>query len=166
MVEKNKKKYMPSLSNQIFIVWKQVISNDINFWFQACEDALHDYDISLQIETEENTKSTQSILDMQTKEAQTTKTFFKDKAILKKEVMQSKGTQYVRKAYEDANVQCTNDISPTKDASVMKGTLDDSVKSENDLDSSYRISDDSETDENDEPRTMTIKSLYTGYVVY
>ena len=92
MVEKNKKKYMPSLSNQIFIVWKQVISNDINCWFQACEDALHDYDISLQIEIEGNTKSTQRVLDMETKETQTPKTFFKDKTVLKKEVMQSKGT--------------------------------------------------------------------------
>ena len=48
----------------------------------------------------------------------------------------------------------------------MEETLDDSVISENDLDSSYRISDDSESDENDEPRTTTIKSHYTGYVVY
>ena len=86
---------MRSLSNQIFIVQKQVISNDINCWFQACEEALHDYDISLQTEIEENTKSTQCILDMQTKGTQTPKTFCKDKAVLKKEVMQSKGTQYV-----------------------------------------------------------------------
>ena len=35
---------------------------------------------------------------------QTPKTFFKDKAVLKKEVMQSKETQYVQKAYKDANV--------------------------------------------------------------
>ena len=90
--------------NQIFIVWKRVISNDINCWFQACEDALHDFDTSLQTEIEENTKSTQCILDMQTKETQTPKTFFKDKAVLKKEVMQSKETQYVQKAYKDANV--------------------------------------------------------------
>ena len=89
---KNKKKYMPSLSNQIFVVWQQVISNDINCWFQACEDALHDYDILLQIEIEGNTKSTQRVLDMETKETQTPKTFFKDKTVLKKEVMQSKGT--------------------------------------------------------------------------
>ena len=89
---KNKKKYMPSLSNQIFVVWQQVISNDINCWFQACEDALHDYDISLQIEIKGNTKSTQRVLDMETKETQTPKTFFKDKTVLKKEVMQSKGT--------------------------------------------------------------------------
>ena len=41
---------------------------------------------------------------MQTKETQTPKTFFKDKAVLKKEVMQSKETQYVQKAYKDANV--------------------------------------------------------------
>ena len=148
---------MPSLSNQIFIVWKQVISNDINCWFQACEDALYDYDISLQIEIEENTKSTQCILGMQTKETQTSKTFFKDKTVLKKEVMQSKGTQYVQKAYKDANVQCNIDSSPSKDASIMEETWEDSVISENDLGSSYRISDDSESDENDEPRTTTIK---------
>ena len=48
----------------------------------------------------------------------------------------------------------------------MEETLDDSAISENDLDSSYRISGDSESDENDEPRTTTIKSHYTGYVVY
>ena len=48
----------------------------------------------------------------------------------------------------------------------MEEALDDSVISENDLDSSYRITADSESDENDEPRTMTIKSHYTGYVVY
>ena len=100
MVEKNKKNNMLSLSNQIFIVWKQVISNDINCWFQACEDALHDYDILLQIEIEENTKSTQCILDMQTKETQTPKTFSKNKAVFKKEVMQSKGTQYAQKSIE------------------------------------------------------------------
>ena len=35
-----------------------------------------------------------------------------------------------------------------------------------DLDRSYRISDDCESDENDEPRTMTIKSHYTRYVIY
>ena len=64
-------------------VWKQVISNDSNCWFQACEDALHDYDISLQTRLEETTKSTQCILDMQTKETQTLKTFFKDKALVK-----------------------------------------------------------------------------------
>ena len=97
---------------------------------------------------------------MQTKETQTPKTFFKDKAVLKKEVMQRKGTQYVQKAYKDANVQCNIDSSPSKDASIMEETLDDSVISENDLDSSYRISDDSESDENDEPRTTTIKSHY------
>ena len=74
--------------------------------------------------------------------------------------MQSKGTQYVQKAYEDTNVQCNIDSSPNKDASIMEETLDDSVISENDLDSSYRISDDSESDENDEPRTTTIKSHY------
>ena len=44
------------------------------------------------IEIEENTKSTQCILHMQSKETQTPKTFFKGKAVLKKEVMQSKGT--------------------------------------------------------------------------
>ena len=100
---------------------------------------------------------------MQTKETQTPKAFFKDKAVLKKEVMQSKGTQYVQKAYKDANVQYNIDSSPSKDASVMEETLDDSVISENDIDSSYRIS---ESDENHEPRTTTIKSHYTGYVVY
>ena len=121
------KKYMPSLSNQIFIVWKQVISNDINCWFQACEDALHDYDISLPIEIEENTKSTQCILDLQTKETQTPKTFFKYKAVLKKEVIQGKGTQYVQKAYKDANVQCNIDSSLRKVASIMEKTLDVSV---------------------------------------
>ena len=41
---------------------------------------------------------------MQTKETRTSKTFFKDKAVSKKEVMQSKGTQYVQKACKDANV--------------------------------------------------------------
>ena len=75
--------------------------------------------------------------------------------------MQSKGTQYIQKAYEDTNVQCNTGSSPNKDASIMEETLDDSVISENDLDSSYRISDDSESDENDEPRTTTIKSHYT-----
>ena len=60
---------------------------------------------------------------------------------------------------------CNIDSSPSKDASIMEKTLDDSVILENDLDSSYRISDDSKIDENDEPRTMTIKSHYTGYVV-
>ena len=124
---------MPCLSNQIFTVWKQVISNDINCWFQACEDALHDYDILLPIEIEENTKSTQCILDLQTKETQTPKTFFKYKAVLKKEVIQGKGTQYVQKAYKDANVQCNIVSSPRKDAaSRMKETSDDNVISEND----------------------------------
>ena len=47
----------------------------------GCEDALHNYDFSLQIEIEENTKSTQCILDMQTKERLTPKTFFKDKSV-------------------------------------------------------------------------------------
>ena len=103
---------------------------------------------------------------MQIKETETSKTSFKDKAVLKKEVMQSKGMRYVQKAYKDANVQYNFDSSPSKDASIMEETLDDSVISENDLDSSYRISDDSESDENDEPRTMTIKSHYTGHVVY
>ena len=98
---------------------------------------------------------------MQTKETQTPKAFFKDKAVLKKEVMQRKGTQYVQKAYKNENVQCNIDSSPSKEASMMEETLDDSVISENDLDSSYRISDDSESDENDEPRTTTIKSHYT-----
>ena len=64
---------------------------------------------------------------MQTKETQTPKTFFKDKAVLKKEVMQSKRTQYVQKAYKDANVQCNIVSSPSKDASMMEETLDDSV---------------------------------------
>ena len=108
---------MPSFSNQIFIVWKQVIWNDINCWFHACEDALHDYDISSQIEIEENTKPTQCILDMQT---ETAKTFFKDKAVLKKEVIQSNGAQYEKKAYKDANVQCNIDSSKSKDASIME----------------------------------------------
>ena len=103
---------------------------------------------------------------MQTKETQTSKTFFKDKAILKKEVMQSRGRQYVQKAYKDANVQCNIDSSPSKDASIMEETLDDSLISEHDLDNSYRISDNSGSDENDEPRTKTIKSHYIGYVVY
>ena len=48
----------------------------------------------------------------------------------------------------------------------MEETLDDGVISENDLDSSYRISDDSESDQNDEPRITTIKSHHTGYVVH
>ena len=103
---------------------------------------------------------------MQTKETQTPKTFFKDKAVLKKEVMQSKGTQYVQKAYKDANVQCNIDSSPSKDVSIMDETLDDSVISKYDLDTSYSISDDKESDENDEPRNTTIKSRYTGYVEY
>ena len=98
---------------------------------------------------------------MQTKETQTPTTFFKDKAVLKKEVMQSKETRYVQKAYKDANVQCNIDSNPIKHASIMEEALDDSVISEKDLDSSYRISDDSESDENDEPRTTTIKSHYT-----
>ena len=80
--------------------------------------------------------------------------------------MQSKGTQYVQKAYEDTNVQCNTGSSPNKDASIMEETLDDSVISENDLDSSYRIGDGSKTDENDESRSATIKSHYTGYAVY
>ena len=103
---------------------------------------------------------------MQTKETQTSKTFFKDKAILKKEVMQSKGTQYVQKAYKDANVQCDIASSPSKDASIMEETLDGSIISGNNLDSSYRISHNSESDANDESRIMTLKSHYTGYVVY
>ena len=103
---------------------------------------------------------------MQTKETQTPKTFFKDKAVFKKEVMQSKWTQYVQKAYKDANVQYNIDSRPSEDASIMEETLDDSVISENGLGSSYRISDGSESDENDEPRTATIKSYYTRYVVY
>ena len=48
----------------------------------------------------------------------------------------------------------------------MDETLDDSVISKYDLDTSYSISDDKESDENDEPRTTTIKSRYTGYVEY
>ena len=80
--------------------------------------------------------------------------------------MQSKETQYLQKAYEDTNVQCNIDTSPNKDASIMEETSDDSVISENDSDSSYRISDDGESDENDEPRTTKIKSHYTGYIVY
>ena len=48
----------------------------------------------------------------------------------------------------------------------MEETLDDMVISENDSDKSYRISDDRKSDENDEPKTTTIKSHYTGYVVY
>ena len=39
-----------------------------------------------------------SVLDVQTKETQAPKTFFKDKAVLKKEVMQGNGTQYVQKS--------------------------------------------------------------------
>ena len=53
------------------------------------------------------------------------KTFCKDKAVLKKEVMRSKGTQYVQKAFKDANVQCNVDSSPSKDASITDETLDD-----------------------------------------
>ena len=98
---------------------------------------------------------------MQTKETQTPKTFFKDKAVLKKEVMQSKETRYAQKAYKDANVQCNIGSNPIKHASIMEEALDDSVILEKDLDSSYRISDDSESDENDEPRTTTIKSHHT-----
>ena len=64
--------------------------------------------------------------------------------------MQSKGTQYIQKAYKDANVRYNFDSSPRKDASIMEETLDDSVISENDLDRSYRISDNSESDENDQ----------------
>ena len=56
---------------------------------------------------------------MQTKETPTLKTFLKDKVVLKKEVIQSKGTQ------------------------------------------SVQIGDDSESDENDEPKTTTIKSHLT-----
>ena len=56
---------------------------------------------------------------MQTKETPTLKTFLKDKVVLKKEVIQSKGTQYVQ------------------------------------------IGDDSKSDENDEPKTTTIKSHLT-----
>ena len=41
---------------------------------------------------------------MQTKETQTPKTFFKDKAVLKKEVMQSNGMQYVQKACKDVKM--------------------------------------------------------------
>ena len=50
----------------------------------GCEDALHNYDFSLQIEIEENTKSTQCILDMQTKETQTPKTFFQRQSCFEK----------------------------------------------------------------------------------
>ena len=64
---------------------------------------------------------------MQTKETQTPKTFFKDKAVLKKEAMQIKKTQYVQKAYKDANVQCNIDSSLRKVASIMEKTLDISV---------------------------------------
>ena len=103
---------------------------------------------------------------METKETQTPKTFFKDKTVLKKEVMQSKGTQYVKKAYKDANVQYNIDSSPSKDVAIMDETLDDSVISKNDLDTSYSISDDNESNENDEPRTATSKSRYAGYVEY
>ena len=59
---------------------------------------------------------------MQTKETQTPKAFFKDKVVFKKEVMQSKGTQYVQKAYKDTNVQRNIDSSPSKDASIMEET--------------------------------------------
>ena len=52
------------------------------------------------MEIKENTKFIQCILDMQTKETQTPKAFFKNKAVLKKEVMQSKGTQYIQKSIE------------------------------------------------------------------
>ena len=52
---------------------------------------------------------------------------------------------------------------PSKYASIIEETLDDSVISENDFDSSCRISTDSESDENDEPRTTTIKSQYVIY---
>ena len=69
-----------------------------------------------------------------------------------------------KKAQKDANVQCNIGSSPSKDASIIEETLDDSVISENYLDSSYRISDDSESDENDEPRITTIKSHYTKYI--
>ena len=101
------------------------------------------------------------------KETQTPKTFFKDKAVLKNGVMQNKGMQCVQKTYKDANVQCNIDGSPSKDASIMEETLNDSVIAEIDLDGSYRISDDGKSDdENDEARTMTIKSHYTGYVAY
>ena len=61
---------------------------------------------------------------MQIKETETSKTSFKDKAVLKKEVMQSKGLQYVQKAYKDANVQCNIDSSSSKNASLMEETLD------------------------------------------
>ena len=54
-------------------------------------------------------------------------------------MIQSKGTQYVQKAYKDANVQCNIDSSPSKDASIMEETLVDSVISENDLDSSTEL---------------------------
>ena len=61
---------------------------------------------------------------MQIKETETSKTSFKDKVVLKKEVMQSKGMQYVQKAYKDANVQCNIDSSSSKNASLMEETLD------------------------------------------
>ena len=48
----------------------------------------------------------------------------------------------------------------------MEETLDDSAISENNLNSRYRISDDRENNEKDKPRTTTIKSHYTGYVVF
>ena len=51
------------------------------------------------MEIDENTKSTQCILDMQTKATQTPKTFFKDKAVLKKKVMQRKGEYSMYKKY-------------------------------------------------------------------
>ena len=62
---------------------------------------------------------------MQTKGTQTPKTFFRDKAVLKKEAIQNKGTQVAQKAYKDANVQCNIDSSPSKDASMMEETLDE-----------------------------------------
>ena len=71
-----------------------------------------------------------SVLDVQTKETQTPKTFFKDKAVLKKEVMQGNGTRYAQKAYTDANAPCSIDSSPSKDASITEETLDESIISE------------------------------------
>ena len=41
--------------------------------------------------------------------------------------MQSKGMQYVQKAYKDANVQCNIDNSSSKNASLMEETLDSVV---------------------------------------
>ena len=61
---------------------------------------------------------------MQIKETETSKISFKDKAVLKKEVMQSKGMQFEQKAYKDANVQCNIDSSSSKNASLMEETLD------------------------------------------